>query len=142
MPRQACVNCHFFSKSYRDRPQALNMAVNEQERTAVRRGDFEWHDSSPAVVALSCRMNVWDQGVTGFPHEDRYGLLVETERRTYCFFRAFQPGMLFPAAEELQRRESAAAEARKDRRLTIIGLWIAAAALLVGAIIDVIQLWP
>jgi hypothetical protein len=118
------------------------MAVNEQERAAVRRGDFEWHDSSPAAVALSCRMNVWDQGVAGFPHEDRYKLLVDTERRAYCFFRAFQPGMLFLAAEELQRRESATAEARQERRLTIIGLWIAAAALLVGAIIDVIELWP
>jgi hypothetical protein len=74
VPRQACVDCHFFSKSYRD--------------------------------------------------------------------RVFHPGLLFPAAEELQRRESAAAEARKERRLTVIGLWIAAAALLVGAIIDVIELWP
>jgi len=37
--------------------------------------------------------------------------------------------MLFPAAKVLQQREAAAREAHQDRRLTIVGLWIAAVAL-------------
>jgi hypothetical protein len=47
--------------------------------------------------------------------------------------------MMLPAARELQRREAAAAEARTDRLLTIIGLWIAAAALVATVVLELLR---
>lgn len=137
MTRQACVDCHFFVKSYRDSRPAMTSLVSADERAAVRKGGFSWHDDRKAPVALACHMEVWDEGVAGYPHDDRYGLLVEQERKGRCFFRSFEPGMLLPAAQELQKREMEADRWRRERRLTLVGLWIAALALLASLIIDV-----
>jgi hypothetical protein len=140
MTQQACVDCHFFTKSYRDGSPPLVVVVNEKERASTREGEFSWHDENKAPVALACGMEVWDQGASGFPHEARYELLVKTERKNFCFFWRHHPGMLLSAARELQRREMAAAEAQKGQRLTVYGLWIAALALAASVVLEVISL--
>ena len=140
MALQACVECHFFVKSYRDTQPPFTQIVTETERASTRKGDFSWHNTSKAAVAISCHMNVWDEGADGFPHSAQFDLIVDQERKGFCFFRKHQPGMLLQAAEELQRREMAAAEARKDRRLTIVGLWIAALALLASLLLEIVKM--
>jgi len=113
--------------------------VTEAERRACRNHDLSWHDEVKAPVALACYMGVWDQGVGEFDIGKRYELLVETERRGFCFFWRHRPGMLLGAAKELQAREMAAGEARKDRRLTLVGLWIAALALLADVLLQLFK---
>ena len=137
MTRQACVDCHFFVKSYRDSQPAMTSLVTADKRAAVRERDFAWHDDRQAPVALACDMKVWDEGLAGFPRDKRYALLVEQERKGNCFFRRYEPGMLLPAARELQTREMEADRWRKERRLTLVGLWIAALALLASLAIDI-----
>lgn len=126
-------------KSYRDSQPAHAFVVTEKERQATRSGDLSWHDERKAPVALACNMEVWDEGVEGFPHDARVAFLVHQERKGFCFFRRHHPGMLLPAARELQRREMAASEARSDRLLTIIGLWIAAGALLASVLLQLLD---
>ena len=137
-PKNSCVDCHFFLKSYRDSNEPDKFVLTEDEREKVRDGDFSWHDDTEAPVALACDMEVWDQGVGGFPSHDRWEFLVNRERKKSCFFRRHEAGMLLSAAKELQRREMIAAEARHDRGLTIAGLFIAAIALAVSM---VFQIW-
>ena len=87
-----------------------------------------------------CNFMVWDQGV----HFDigwRYEVIVETERSDSCFFFPWRQGMLLPAARLLQEREATNREANRDRLLTRWGLWIAAIALVVNALLQVPSLW-
>ena len=140
MGRQSCADCHFFVQSYRDSQPPPISVVSEQNRAATRQGDFSWNDDNKAPVALSCYMDVWDQGVSGFPRDKRYDLIVGQNRRGFCFFRKYQPGMLLSAAKELQKREMEADRWRKERRLTVLGLWIAAVALILTVILEAVGL--
>lgn len=137
--RQACVDCHFFVSQFRDRSDTpLTNVVSEKNRELSRRDDFGWcsdHDS------LMCHFMVWDQGVH-FDLARRHEIIVETERTDSCFFFPWRHGMLLPAARLLQERESANREANRDRRLTRQGLWIAAIALVVSAVLQVPSSWP
>lgn len=139
MVQQACVGCHFFIKSYRDSHPHV-FVVTEEERVSTKAGDFSWHDTNKAPVALACAMEVWDQGVGGFSHDRRYELIVKQERKNFCFFWRYHPGMLLSAAKELQRREMAAAEAQKGQKLTIYGLWIAALALVASVVLEIVSM--
>ena len=139
MARQACVDCHFFIKDWRDTRPTTIFVVTEAERRACRNRDFSWHDEVKAPVALACYMGVWDQGVGEFDKGKRYELVVENERRGFCFFWRHRPGMLLGAAKELQEREMAADEARQDRRLILVGLWIAALALLADVVLQLVK---
>jgi|CXWL01.1.fsa_nt_gi hypothetical protein len=140
MARQACVDCHFFTKSYRDSSPPHVFVVSEKERSSTNEGDFSWHDENKAPVALACAMEVWDQGVAGFPHDRRHEFIVKQVRKNFCFFWRHHPGMLLSAAKELQRREMAAADSRKEQRLTIYGLWLAALALLASVVLELVNL--
>jgi hypothetical protein len=73
-------------------------------------------------------MGVWDEGY-GTGVDSRRQVIIKSDRRGFCFFWPFRPGMFFPAGEVLQKREWELAQAKRDRLLTIIGLWIAALAL-------------
>ena len=133
--RQACVGCHFFVKEYRENRPPLTFAVDAREREASRAGDYSWHKD---YQALACYMGVWDEGVGEFNLSPKHDLIVETERSGFCFFWQYRPGMLMGAAKILQERESSDREASRDRRLTVIGLWIAAVALLISLCLDLI----
>lgn len=134
-PRQACVDCHFFVSQFRNRSDTpLTDVVNETNRESSRGNDFSW---CPAQLSLMCHLMVWDQGVR-FDLARRYEVIVETERSDSCFFFRWRQGMLLPAARLLQEREAALREASRDRRLTLVGLWIAAIALIVGVILQAV----
>jgi hypothetical protein len=125
--RKACINCHFLVKIY----EGHSFEIRPQEREAVRRQDY----SAFEHYALACHFGVWDEGFN-FDKEYRQKIIVETDRRDYCFFWKHRPGMLLPAAEALQKREADNREASRDRRLTLFGLWIAAIALVLDFIAD------
>ena len=122
----SCVNCHFFSKLHNRIP----LEIQEDERSSIRKGDF-----SPIKehYSLCCHYGVWDEG-HNFDKRQRSKIIVQTDRKKFCFFFKHRPGMLLPAARILHEREVLFRESSRDRKLTIIGLWIAAIALLITAI--------
>lgn len=141
-PKQACVNCHFFVKEARGlRNGPVTLEVTETDRELCRAGDYSWHKDH---YAIACHFAVWDEG-HNFDMSRRHEVVVETDRQNFCFFWKHRPGMLLPAARVLQEREAQARDASRDRRLTIVGLFIAAIALLVDVLLRTAQnlhLWP
>ena len=65
---------------------------------------------------------------------------MDRPRGESCFYTRVKPGMSVDAAKMLQDREAAIGELKRSYRLTQIGLWIAAAALVVSALSGVIGL--
>lgn len=124
--KQACVDCHFLMKS----GFGARLGVSTQDRAALRRGDCALED----FWSLGCYMGVWDEGHKS-AKRDRLQTIVEIDRHRFCLFWPFRSGMLFTAGQVLQERESASADAKRDRLLTIIGLWIAALALVAQLIV-------
>ena len=129
-PKASCAECHFLTKiplpvlreddgtsSIDDSDRTLNV----QERERLRKRDLDWLGR---LETLGCHFGVWGEGPVTLEE------LAETDRTDFCFFWKHRPGMLFPAAEILQKREADNREAARDRRLTIIGLWVAVFALL------------
>ena len=142
-PHQACVNCHFFVKelvSDRTAHQA-SVHVTVNERAQARAGDYSWDKDH---WAISCAMGVWHQGYE-FDASQRHRLIVEQNRKNFCFFWHFRPGMFLQAGKVLQEREAADRAASRDRRLTLYGLAIAAAALVVNTYVNIakeLHWWP
>ena len=131
-----CVDCHFLVKWTRIDGETHTYVLNDEERRKSREGDYGWVGNE---WALACDFRVWDEGTrpdTGL----RSNLIMKTNRSESCFFRKYHPGMLLPAARILQEREMLASEARKDRRLTIYGLYIAAIGLVVNAVVSIASL--
>lgn len=139
--QQHCVDCHFFVKEARNLAVPAVFVVTDQERTQARAGDYSWHKED---YAIACSMMVWDEGHS-FDSSQKHAVLTSQDRRNFCFFWPHHAGMLLPAAKVLQEREEREGAARRDRRLTIWGLWIAALALLGQLLAQVAQFrkwWP
>jgi hypothetical protein len=91
-----------------------------------------------------CHFGVWDEGYN-FDTATRRAVIVDAQRRGFCFYWPYRSGMLFPAAKVLQEREARDRDAARDRRLTIWGLWIAALALVANVFAQVaaaLKWWP
>ena len=128
-----CIDCHFLMKGNRDG----QFSLTSEERQSARAGDYDWlHD----VYSLGCHFGVWDEGFTPSSRENRQEILLGIDRRDFCFFWSYQPGMMFPAAKVLQKREAANRDAGRDRKYTIIGLWIAGIALAVSTLLELANL--
>ena len=124
--KQACIGCHFLIKQ--SNPSKFEVTL--PERKAIRNRDYTAFEH----YSLGCHFGVWDEGYN-FDKKHRHEVIVETNRKDYCFFWKHRLGMLLPAAEILQKREADNREATRDRRLTVYGLIIAAAALGINALI-------
>ena len=140
--KQTCSDCHFFVKGARGLPSSTPFVLNasNEERDLAKAGVFSWAEEH---YSLACHFGVWDEGFN-FDRAQRYEVIVQKDRRNFCFFWHFRPGMLLPAAKVLQEREARDRDAAKDRRLTIIGLWIAAVALAIDVglrIVEPFKLW-
>ena len=136
--KQICRNCHFFAKESTHGHSGNNpiFSVEQDERESAKHNDFSFIKD---YQTIKCRMGVWDEGLNPNKNgrDERINLLV---RKGKCFFFPYDPNMLFPAAIELQKRQKEYEQVRKSNRYTVIGLWIAALALLANAIIGIIQL--
>ena len=139
-----CVDCHFLVKdldAQRDPVRVRTVDVEEAERAQARRGEYGWKKGHHA---LRCDFTVWDEGYNFDPAKQHF-VIVETDRSGECFFWPHRPGMLMPAARLLQDRESEYSRASRDRKMTICGLFIAAAALAVQSYLSCAQpmkWWP
>ena len=133
-PRQVCADCHFFVKEARGvAPTPVTLEISAQNRALSKAGDNSWHADH---YALLCVHTVWDEGHNFLP-ETKHAVVTSVDRRGQCFFWKHRPGMLIPAAKVLQEREAHEQEASTDRRLTVVGLWIAVLALVVQVVLQV-----
>jgi len=123
--KQTCADCHFFYKEARTADGTFPSEITREEREKARKEDYSWQSKS---YALSCHMKVWDEG-HNFDKSRKHQIITQDNRRNFCFFWHHHPGMLFHAAQMLQQRQAEAREARRDRKLTIYGLWLAGCAL-------------
>ena len=88
--------------------------------------------------SLNCHMGVWDEGVSGLT-QDRNSTVNLVPRDSACFFFPYHPAMLFDAARELQKRGAEYEEMKRSNRYTRIGLWVAAGALAVNALVEYLK---
>ncbi len=143
-----CVNCHFLMKWDRDlsslqgnpsAPQELKDFVTAQERGALRKDGgleaFGNEDGRIGSYNLACYQNVWDSANFRKDSPRDIRIIVTRNRGESCFFYPYTPGMFFPAAAELERREADRREAKRDRGLTKWSIILGIIAALVGAAI-------
>jgi len=135
--KQICRNCHFLSKEYRDNAgQVFTFSLTQQDREkAVKAPD----EVIAKHYSLNCKMGVWDEGVSG-TIQDRNSTINLTKRDSNCFFFPHHPAMLFDAARELQKRDNEHKELKRSNLYTRIGLWVAAGALGISALIEVLKI--
>ena len=132
--KQTCVDCHFFMVDLIDlsSPPSPDI-IDTDRRVKCKKNDFSWVRPDHS---MQCYFGVWDQGFH-FNASEQFKLICETSRKDFCFFFKYRPGMLLPAAKRIQKRMEGYRKARKDRRLTIGGLWIAGIALLINAALEI-----
>lgn len=135
--KQICNNCHFLAKEYREENtgRTLTFSVSPIERSKAEGGNVDFIEEH---YCLKCQRGVWDEGVNP-GKENRLNIVNETKRKGKCFFFPYDPGMMFKAAEELQRRQQENEQLKRSNLYTRIGLWIAAIALLFSAIVTLFK---
>ena len=140
--KQYCADCHFFIEELpTPSGEPWTCEINTSARKEVREDEFSWMSGQSR---LACSFGVWDERFD-LARKDRHKLIVQTDRRNFCFWWRYHPGMLIPAAKILQEREAKQRESNRSRRLTTWGLWIASLALLANIWLTVAKehkLWP
>jgi hypothetical protein len=134
-PREICANCHFLA-ARTIHPQGVPPnCLSEEERAPLRAGDFSIVGTSNNVI-LHCHLRVWSTPVAaGQDNVVKYLApqirreIFETDRREFCFYMAHHPGMALDAGATLEKRKSEARETKREHKIALWGLWIAALAL-------------
>ena len=130
-----CLNCHFLMKWNRQ-PNGSDwkFGIAHDERThlacckapeEVLGGDY----------SLACYQKVWDWANRRKDSENNLIRVLTRDRGETCFFYSYTPGMFFPGAVELERREADRREARRDRKVAWWSVGIGLAGIVVGAIL-------
>jgi len=132
--KHICQNCHFFAKETRGSGMGapFTNAVSATERKVLQTGKTDFVES---YYGLKCHMGVWDEGLNP-GKEDRLERLNNTDRKDNCFFFPYDPSMMFAAAIELQKRAQENHQLKNSNMYTRIGLWIAAGALFLNAVVN------
>ena len=135
--KKTCRGCHFLAKEYREEgtDRLLSFSLDAAARNGMK------SDPANAVkqyFSLKCHFGVWDEGVAGSVQE-RDKVVNQMDRSNACFYFPYRTGMLFSAAETMQRRDAENTQLKRSHFYTRLGLWIAAGALLVNAVIAVIR---
>ncbi len=138
-PKQYCVDCHFFVIKVRD-PAAKPWSIEKIERDKARKKDYSWIDRNRGSLP-ACYFGVWHKDYYESGLKEYHQLIVETDQRDSCFWWKYHPTMRPEAASILQEREAKNRDAAHDRRLTRIGLWIAAIALVANAVLKLVELF-
>ncbi|OGT17083.1 MAG: hypothetical protein A3J49_16040 [Gallionellales bacterium RIFCSPHIGHO2_02_FULL_57_16] len=125
------------SKEHREENtgRALVFSLNKQER---EKAALAPHEVVATYYSLNCHMGVWDEGVSGSIQE-RNTMINLTPRASSCFFFPYHPAMLFDAARELQKRADENRQMKRSNLYTRIGLWVAAGALAVSALVEALK---
>lgn len=135
--RPICRNCHFLAKDHREENtgRVHTFSLSHKEREGA---DSAPEKLVPEYYSLKCHMGVWDEGASGSV-QDRNSTLNLVDRESACFFMPHNPAMLFDAARELQKRSAENEQLKKSNLYTRIGLWIAAGALAVSALVEYLK---
>ena len=134
--KAVCRNCHFLSKEHRNNAgQVFTVSLTQQEREKAVK---EPNEIISSHYSLNCNMGVWDEGVSG-SIQDRNSAINLTKRDSNCFFFPHHPAMLFDAARELQKRDNEYKELKRSNLYTRIGLWVAAGAFAISALVEVLK---
>jgi hypothetical protein len=128
-----CRNCHFLSKEHREENtgRVLVFSLSAQEREKATTAPQEM---VAPYYSLNCHLGVWDEGISGQTQE-RNSTVNLVPRASGCFFFPYRPAMLFDAARELQKRADENQQMKRSNLYTRIGLWVAAGALAVNALV-------
>lgn len=165
MCKKNCLWCHFFSV-YGDHSTLgrWKVSVTQKERLQILEEENFYRLQNLKVdyrTYLCCSKGAWDEQIL-IKNINRYGedkfhqeqkdelkkilweTIIDINRNAKnscsnsCFYHKFQPGMLLPAAEELEKRETMQKEAAADRKWIKRGIWIPAFATLVASILGVV----
>jgi len=130
--KKICRNCHFLAKEFieENTGRSLTFSVSTEERKKAENGVINFVRER---YCLKCHLGVWDEGVDP-GKENRLSIVNEINRKGKCFFFPYDPGMLFKAAEELQRRQRENEQLKRSNLYTQIGLFIVALSLIINAI--------
>lgn len=136
--KSICRHCHFLAKEYRDENtgRVLTSPLNKQER---EKAALASNEMVATYHSLNCHMGVWDEGVSGST-EERNATINLVPRASSCFFFPYHAAMLFDAARELQKRADENRQMKKSNLYTRIGLWVAAGALAVNALVTYLKI--
>jgi hypothetical protein len=131
MPKAACANCHYFSRSFRgDNGVEHTLEIRNEHRKLALSGDLKW--KSP-MESLICFKGIWDEGVgIAKPLPD----LIAENRKHRCFFFPYHAGMLLPTAEELQQDQQSRADDGRKYRLAIYALVVSILGLVAKILYD------
>ena len=138
-PKQSCVDCHFYVIKFRGHPEK-HLPIEKPERDKARQKEYSWIDSR-GDTRPGCYFEVWSKEYNESSREEYHQFIVEKNRRDFCFWFEHHPTMRPEAAEILQEREAKNRDSARDRRLTSIGLWIAAIALVANAVLKLVELF-
>lgn len=132
-----CRHCHFLAKEYREENtgRVLKFSLTKPER---ENATLSPEEVVAAHYSLNCHMGVWDEGVSGSKQE-KNSVINVTPRASSCFFFPYHPAMLFEAARELQKRADENRQMKKSNLYTRIGLWVAAGALAISALVEYLK---
>lgn len=127
--KQTCAECHFLMTMMEGR----RCEVPQGNREKLLRNDWSWAEHH----LLRCYMDVWCED-PGQDERKRKEIIVEENRpQDFCFFWRFRPGLHFPAAEMLQKREWELRQTKRSRWVTSISVMIAAASLAFNVLLGV-----
>jgi hypothetical protein len=130
-PEQACINCHFLQEQL----TYESVDTDSDDRIQLIKGTFRKYESDDYFF---CHFLVWSEGYES-QRIEHIKNLIETDRRGFCFFWPYHPGMMMPAAETLQKRAVESAETEKNRRLTRRSIWIAGIALAANVVWNILN---
>jgi hypothetical protein len=132
-----CRQCHFLSKEVREENtgHVVRFSLNQEERD---KAELAPQEMVAEYYSLNCHMGVWDEGLSGSPQE-RNAKVNLSPRASGCFFFPYHPAMLFDAARELQKRSAEHEQMKRSNLYTRIGLWVAAGALAVNALVQYLK---
>jgi hypothetical protein len=125
--KHECLKCHFLTKQFRDEGGSVYAFSWTQADRKTRAVDKHY---SP-----NCHLGVWDAGIDP-SITSRLGAILTQNRRHFCFFIEVHEGMSFQSAKELQHRREENAQLKRTNRYAVVGLWIAALALLASLLLD------
>lgn len=145
---QVCAECHFLQLicTSPGNLEKISRDLRNEQRDKIRKGNFKevtWEGK----CLFECYRKIWSEEMEGYRSPDGYNSINEKlqfeinekPRKEFCFFWKYRPGMCYDAAKELQKRDYELNFARTDRRHAIIGLWIAAFALIANIVITIIS---
>jgi hypothetical protein len=113
------------------------LEVSREERSILASGK-KINEVLRTDYSIACFQNVWDWANLRRGSETDLVRVLTVNRGEKCFFYDYTPGMFFPAAVELERREADRREACQDRKVAKWNIVFGLVGIVVGVILTAI----